>query len=223
LSWSRHDLRVVEDACQAHGARYKGRRAGSLGDAAAFSFYPSKNLGAYGDGGMVVTNDTAVAEQVRIMRNVGQSAKYQHQIKGFNHRLDSIQAAVLCVKLPYLDEGNTWRRDAASRYNKRLDNTAVTLPTAADGVEHVYHLYIIQVDNRDQLQAHLAEAGIATGIHYPIPIHLQPAYAELGHKPGDFPETEKLTQRILSLPMYPGITSEAIDYTANTINDFIIR
>jgi dTDP-4-amino-4,6-dideoxygalactose transaminase len=219
----KHDLRVVEDACQAHGARYKGRRAGSLGDAAAFSFYPSKNLGAYGDGGMVVTNDTAVAKQVRIMRNVGQSAKYQHQIKGFNHRLDSIQAAVLCVKLPYLDEGNTWRRDAASRYNKRLDNTAVTLPTAADGVEHVYHLYIIQVDNRDQLQAHLAEAGIATGIHYPIPIHLQPAYAELGHKPGDFPETEKLTQRILSLPMYPGITSEAIDYTANTINDFIIR
>lgn len=217
----KHGLRVIEDACQAHGARYKGRRTGGLGDAAAFSFYPSKNLGAYGDGGMVVTNDTVVAEKVRILRNVGQSAKYQHPVKGFNHRLDSIQAAVLCVKLPHLDAGNKWRRETAVRYNTLLANTAVTTPTAADWAEHVYHLYIIQVENREQLQAHLAEAGIATGIHYPIPIHLQPAYAELGHKPGDFPITEQLAQRILSLPMYPGIPPEAVEYTAAAINNFV--
>jgi len=219
----KHGLRVIEDACQAHGARYKGRRAGSLGDAAAFSFYPSKNLGAYGDGGMVVTNDTAVAEQVRILRNVGQSAKYQHQFKGFNHRLDSIQAAVLCVKLPYLDAGNAWRQEMAVRYSELLANTAVITPTAAEWVEHVYHLYIIQVDNREQLQAHLAEADIATGIHYPIPIHLQPAYADLGHKPGDFPVTEQLAKRILSLPMYPGIMPEAIGYIAQAISNFFTR
>ncbi len=217
----KHGLRVIEDACQAHGARYKGRRSGGLGDAAAFSFYPSKNLGAYGDGGMVVTNDPTVAERVRVFRNVGQSAKYQHAVKGFNHRLDSIQAAVLCVKLPHLDAGNKWRRETAVRYNTLLANTAVTTPTAADWVEHVYHLYIIQVENREQLQAHLAEAGIATGIHYPIPIHLQPAYAELGHKPGDFPITEQLAQRILSLPMYPGIPPEAVEYTAAVINNFV--
>ena len=219
----KYGLRVVEDACQAHGARYKGRRAGSLGDAAAFSFYPSKNLGAYGDGGMVVTSDTAVAEQVRILRNVGQSAKYQHQVKGFNHRLDSIQAAVLCVKLPYLDAGNAWRQKTAVHYNKFLANTAVTTPTTADWAEHVYHLYVIQTDHREQLQAHLANAGIATGIHYPIPIHLQPAYADLGHKPGDFPVTEQLAQRILSLPMYPGITEEAVEHTAHTVKNFVAK
>jgi len=219
----KHGLRVIEDACQAHGARYKGRRTGSLGDAAAFSFYPSKNLGAYGDGGMVVTNDSAVAEQVRILRNVGQSAKYQHPVKGFNHRLDSIQAAVLCAKLPHLDARNAWRRETAVRYNKLLANTAVTIPTASAWAEHVYHLYIIQVDNRDKLQEHLAEAGIATGIHYPIPIHLQPAYAELGHKPGDFPVTEQLAQRILSLPMYPGIIPEAVEYTSAAINNFVAQ
>jgi len=216
----KHGLRVVEDACQAHGARYKGRRTGSLGDAAAFSFYPSKNLGAYGDGGMVVTDDAAVADQVRLLRNVGQSAKYQHQVKGFNHRLDSIQAAVLCVKLPHLDAGNRWRRETAVRYNRLLANSSVMTPAAADWAEHVYHLYVIQADNRDQLQAHLAKAGIATGIHYPIPIHLQPAYADLAHEPGSFPVTERSAQRILSLPMYPGITPEAVEYTVNTINNF---
>jgi dTDP-4-amino-4,6-dideoxygalactose transaminase len=219
----KHGLRVIEDACQAHGARYKGRRTGGLGDAAAFSFYPSKNLGAYGDGGMVVTNDTAVANQVRVFRNVGQAARYQHTVKGFNHRLDSIQAAVLCVKLPYLDEGNKRRRETAVHYNSLLANTPITTPTAADWAEHVYHLYIIQVDNREQLQAHLADAGIATGIHYPIPIHLQPAYADLGHKPGDFPVTEQLAKRILSLPMYPGITPDAVEYTANTIKNYVTQ
>lgn len=219
----KHGLRVIEDACQAHGGRYKGRRAGSLGDAAAFSFYPSKNLGAYGDGGMVVTNDATVADQVRMMRNVGQKARYQHQVKGFNHRLDSIQAAVLCVKLPHLDAGNQWRRDTAVRYNTLLANTAVTTPAADPQTEHVYHLYVIQVDNRDQLQAHLANAGIATGIHYPIPIHCQPAYADLGHKPGDFPVTETLAKRILSLPMYPGMPPDAVEYTVTAVNNFVAQ
>lgn len=216
----KHGLRVIEDACQAHGARYKGRRTGSLGDAAAFSFYPSKNLGAYGDGGMIVTSDAAVAEQCRLLRNVGQAVRYQHEIKGFNHRLDSLQAAVLCVKLPYLDAGNGWRRETAVRYNNLLANTLTTTPAAADWAEHVYHLYIIQVDNRNQLQTHLTQAGIATGIHYPIPIHRQPAYADLGYRPGDFPVTEQLAQRILSLPMYPGITAEAVEHTSHMINHF---
>lgn len=217
----KHGLRVIEDACQAHGARYKGRRTGGLGDAAAFSFYPSKNLGAYGDGGMVVTNDRALAEQIRILRNVGQKVRYQHQVKGFNHRLDSIQAAVLCVKLPHLDAGNEWRRQTAVHYNTRLANTPITTPATPDWAEPVYHLYIIQANNRDKLQAALNEAGIATGIHYPVPIHLQPAYAELGHQPGDFPVTERLAQRILSLPMYPGITPEAVEYTAHTITQVV--
>lgn len=217
----KHGLRVIEDACQAHGARYKGRRTGSLGDAAAFSFYPSKNLGAYGDGGMIVTSDAAVAEQCRLLRNVGQAVRYQHEIKGFNHRLDSLQAAVLCVKLPYLDAGNGWRRETAVRYNNLLTNATLTTPTSADWAEHVYHLYIIQVDNRDELQAHLSQAGIATGIHYPIPIHRQPAYAELGYQPGDFPVTERLAQQILSLPMYPGITTEAVEQTSSMINNFV--
>jgi dTDP-4-amino-4,6-dideoxygalactose transaminase len=217
----KHNLRVIEDACQAHGARYKGRRAGSLGDAAAFSFYPSKNLGAYGDGGIVVTNDVEVAERIRMMRNVGQAVRYHHEVKGFNHRLDSIQAAVLCVKLPHLDKGNKWRRDTAVCYNTLLANAPVTTPTTAHWAEHVYHLYIIQVEHREKLQAHLADAGIATGIHYPIPIHLQPAYAEMGHEPGDFPVTERLAQRILSLPMYPGIRPEAVEYTATTIKNFM--
>lgn len=219
----KHNLWVIEDACQAHGARYKGRRAGSLGHAAAFSFYPSKNLGAYGDGGIVVTADPVVAEQVRLLRNVGQSAKYRHQVKGFNNRLDTIQAAVLCVKLPHLDKGNEWRRETAVRYNQLLANSSIVTPTTAHWAEHVYHLYLIQADNRDELQAHLSQAGIATGIHYPIPIHLQPAYADLAYKPGDFPVTEMLAQRILSLPMYPGLTREAVEYTANAICSYVAQ
>ena len=217
----RNGLQIIEDACQAHGARYKGQRTGGLGDAAAFSFYPSKNLGAYGDGGMVVTNDATLADQIRLLRNVGQSIKYHHQVKGFNHRLDTIQAAVLCVKLPYLDAGNAWRRQAAAHYDRLLTDTPVPTPKAAASVEHVYHLYVIQVDDRDSLQAHLTESRIATGIHYPIPIHLQPAYKELGYKLGDFPVTEQLARRILSLPMYPGIEHEAIVHTVNSIKAFL--
>jgi dTDP-4-amino-4,6-dideoxygalactose transaminase len=216
----KHNLYVIEDACQAHGARYKGRRTGGLGDAAAYSFYPSKNLGAYGDGGMVVTNDAHVAEQVRLLRNLGQSVKYYHQVKGFNHRLDTIQAAILCAKLPHLDEGNASRRETADHFNQLLAGTLVVTPATPAWAEPVYHLYVVQVDDRDGLQAHLAEAGVATGIHYPIPIHLQPAYTELGYKKGDFPVTEQAAARILSLPMYPGMSYEAIVYTVDAIKSF---
>jgi dTDP-4-amino-4,6-dideoxygalactose transaminase len=216
----RHGLLVIEDACQAHGARYKGRRAGSLGDAAAFSFYPSKNLGAYGDGGMVVTNDSAVAEQVRLLRNVGQTKKYHHEIKGYNHRLDTMQAAILCAKLPHLDDWNEARRKTAVLYERLLSNLPLTTPATAAWAKPVYHVYVIQTDKRDALQAHLQQAGIATGIHYPIPIHLQPAYADLGHRPGEFPLTEACAERILSLPMYPDITAESIQHTASAIQAF---
>lgn len=219
----KHGLRVIEDACQAHGARYKGRRTGSLGDAAAFSFYPSKNLGAYGDGGMVVTNDAHVADQVRLLRNLGQPVRYQHQIKGYNHRLDTIQAAILCAKLPHLDEANAARRRAAAAYNQLLADLPVRTPPEAAWAEHVYHLYVIQVTDRDALGAYLNEAGIATGIHYPIPIHLQPAYAELKHKPGDFPVTEHCAGQILSLPMYPDIHQEAVEHTVNSIKAFFAK
>lgn len=218
-----HDLKVIEDACQAHGARYKGRRTGSLGDAAAFSFYPSKNLGAYGDGGMIVTSDTHVADQARLLRNLGQPAKYQHHIKGYNHRLDTMQAAILCVKLPHLDEGNAARRAAAVVYNRLLADLPVGRPHEAAWAEHVYHLYVIQVTDRNALLAHLNEAGVATGIHYPIPIHLQPAYAELKHKPGDFPVTEQCAGQILSLPMYPDISQEAVVHTVNSIRAFFAK
>lgn len=215
-----HGLQVVEDACQAHGARYKGRRTGGLGDAAAFSFYPSKNLGAYGDGGMVVTNDAAIAERVRLLRNLGQSVKYHHTIKGFNHRLDTLQAAVLCAKLPHLDRANASRRRAAEQYDRELADLPVVTPVKKSWAEHVYHLYVIQAEERDALQEHLGAAGVATGIHYPIPIHVQPAYDELGYRQGDFPETERYAKRILSLPMFPGITPEAVRHTVNSITEF---
>ena len=216
----KHGLKVIEDACQAHGARYKGKRTGGLGDAAAYSFYPSKNLGAYGDGGMIVTNDAVLADKVKLLRNLGQTVKYHHEIKGYNHRLDTIQAAVLCAKLPHLDKGNASRRDTAEQFTIMLADLPVGTPKTADWAEHVYHLYIIQVDDREALQAHLSKAGVATGIHYPIPIHLQQAYSELGYKEGDFPVTEKMAKRILSLPMFPGMSQEAITYTVDAVKAF---
>lgn len=217
----RHELVVIEDACQAHGAFYKDRRAGSLGNAAAFSFYPSKNLGAYGDGGIVVTSDPTIADKVRLLRNIGQQIKYQHTVKGFNHRLDTMQAAILRVKLAHLDRENRWRRQAAALYNTLLADLPVQTPTEPDDVEQVYHLYIVRTARREALQAHLAEAGVATGIHYPIPIHLQPAYADLGYQPGDFPVTEAYASEILSLPMYPGLTDAMVAYVANQIEVFV--
>jgi dTDP-4-amino-4,6-dideoxygalactose transaminase len=216
----RRQLVVIEDACQAHGSRYKGRPVGSLGDAAAFSFYPSKNLGACGDGGIVTTNNQDTAKSLRMLRNYGQERKYHHLIRGYNRRLDNLQAALLRVKLRHLDAWNQARRDHADLYRLLL-STAVLTPAVADYAEPVWHLYVIQVNDRDQLQAHLSERGIATGIHYPIPIHLQPAYTDLGYLRGDFPIAEQTADSILSLPMYPELRQTAIEEVAGAITEFV--
>lgn len=215
------NLFVVEDACQAHGSRYKGKRAGNLGDAAAFSFYPSKNLGAFGDAGMVVTNNPVIADRVRIMRDVGQQEKNIHPIKGFNHRLDNLQAAVLLTKLPHLSEWNDQRRKVASYYDHYLSDLPITVPYAAPWAEPVYHLYVIKVANRDELRSHLSASGVPTGIHYPTPIHLQPAFVELDYSQGSFPVTESFTNQILSLPIYPELDENSIAYIAGKIKDYL--
>ena len=216
----KHGLKVIEDAAQGHGGYYKGRRVGSLGDAAGFSFYPGKNLGAYGDGGAVVTNDPDLADRLRLLRNLGQRVKYQHEIKGFNRRLDTIQAAVLRVKLPYLDRWNSERRRAAAGITAGLYGLPVSTPVSPAYIEPVYHLYVIQTEARSALQQHLTTAGIATGLHYPKPIHLQPAYAELNYQPGDFPVAEALAENILSLPIFPELTNEAVAYITEQIRKF---
>jgi dTDP-4-amino-4,6-dideoxygalactose transaminase len=217
----RRGLIVIEDACQAHGAEYKGRRVGSLGQAAAFSFYPAKNLGAYGDGGMVVTNNPEIAGALRMLRDYGQRAKYQHAILGYNRRLDTIQAAVLRVKLKYLDAWNAARREHARRYSELLAQLpGIAVPGVPDHATPVHHLYVIRVDQRDSLRAALQEKGISTGIHYPIPIHLQDAYRDLGYPSGSFPITERYAGQILSLPMYAELTPAAIESVAKFIREF---
>jgi dTDP-4-amino-4,6-dideoxygalactose transaminase len=216
----RHGLRVVEDACQAHGAEYKGRRAGSLGDAAGFSFYYSKNLGAYGEGGFITTNDPELADKMRKIRDHGSGARYHHDLIGFNGRLDEIQAVVLRAKLPHLDSWNDQRREHARLYTRLLSGTPVTTPMERAGNCHVYHLYVIQASRRDELQARLKSQGIFAGIHYPIPIHLQKAMDFLGYRPGDLPVTEQVVSQILSLPMYAEIEDEEIKYIAESIKTF---
>jgi dTDP-4-amino-4,6-dideoxygalactose transaminase len=218
----RHGLVVIEDACQAHGARYKGKRTGSLGHAAAFSFYPGKNLGAYGDGGAVVTSDHAVAKRLEMLRNYGQKEKYQHMFRGYNRRLDTLQAAVLRIKLKYLEEWNEARRQHAKTYCRLLAQTGIVVPHASASSESVWHLYVIRIDQRDALKEHLTTRGIGVGIHYPIPIHLQPAYRDLGYRPGDFPVTEDYARRILSLPIYAELTPEIIGRVAETLSEFAI-
>ena len=212
----RHNLAVIEDAAQAHGARYHGRRAGSFGHAAAFSFYPSKNLGALGDGGMITTDDDRAASQLRLLGNYGQRVKYCHTVAGTNSRLDTVQAAVLRVKLPHLDGWNAARRRHADAYAARLSRDVRT-PAVRDGVEHVYHLYPIETGRRDLVQQRLRERQIETGIHYPVPAHLQEACASLGYKAGDFPATEAAAARLLSLPMYAELTGPQIDYVAEAL------
>jgi dTDP-4-amino-4,6-dideoxygalactose transaminase len=218
---SKYGLRVIEDACQAHGARYKGRPVGSLGDAAAFSFYPSKNLGACGDGGMVVTNDEKLADSVRVLRNYGQRAKYHHVVPGFNRRLDTLQAGLLRVKLRHLDAWNTARRQHAAMYSRLLAGSAVETPAEADYARAVWHQYVIRCAHRASLMGSLKRRGIATSIHYPTPVHLQPAYRELGHSRGDFPVTEHLAGEILSLPMYAELTPELIGRVATTVVELV--
>jgi len=216
----RYKLYLIEDACQAHGATYKNKKVGSFGDLAAFSFYPSKNLGAMGDGGILVTNKKMVADKVKMMRNYGQKEKYNHLFLAWNRRLDNLQAAVLRIKLTDLEKQNCQRRKAADLYSKYLRGTRVVLPVETKNNSHVYHLYVIQAEKRNNLQKFLSQKEIEVGIHYPIPIHLQKAFAYLGYKKGDFPVTERLSRRILSLPIFPGITEREIKYACNSIKDF---
>jgi dTDP-4-amino-4,6-dideoxygalactose transaminase len=217
---TRHNLVVIEDAAQAHGARYKGKRAGRFGHAAAFSFYPSKNLGAHGDAGMIVTDDDAVAAKIRLLGNYGQRAKYYHSIAGTNSRLDTVQAAVLRVKLPHLDGWNAARRRHAAAFTSQLSGLVHT-PVASPDVEHIYHLYVIETGRRDELQQALRTRDIHTGIHYPVPVHLQEACADLGYRAGEFPATEAAAARILSLPMYPELTEGQIDYVTSAVTEIL--
>ena len=214
-----HGLAVVEDACQAHGARYKGKRAGSLGDLGCFSFYPSKNLGAYGDGGIIVTNSDEYASRIVMVRNHGQSEKYHHLVKGLNSRLDTLQAAVLEVKLRYLDEWNASRRRAAGMYRQCLEQAGLAAPAEDSHVEHVYHLFVITVDRRDELQRYLAQHGIETGIHYPIPIHQQAVYKALG-RDGRYPTVDRLAGQILSLPMFAELTEDQVKHVVSSLVEF---
>jgi dTDP-4-amino-4,6-dideoxygalactose transaminase len=216
----RYSLRVVEDACQAHGAEYKGRKAGSLGDAAAFSFYFSKNLGAYGEAGLITTNNPELARKIRKIRDHGSGERYHHDLIGLNGRLDEIQAVVLRVKLPHLSSWNEQRRGHASLYSNLLSGSFVTTPTARAENCHVFHLYVIRSPRRDELQAFLKERGVFTGIHYPVPIHLQKAMASLGYRPGDLPVTEQAASQILSLPLYAELAEEEIEYVVQAIRDF---
>lgn len=221
---NRHNLYVIEDCAQAHGATYKGRKVGNFGHVACFSFYPGINLGAYGDGGAVLTNDEAIAERVRILRNHGQKVKYEHLVVGYCHRLDNLQAAILNVKLPYIDEWNARRRHHADLYNQFLKNVpGIVTPYVLPYAESVYHLYVIRVteERRDALQKYLTQRGIQTGLHYPIPVHLQPAYQVLAHRPGDFPISEQLAREGLSLPMYPELKDEQIEYVTENIKKFM--
>ena len=216
-----HGLRIVEDAAQAHGAYWQSRRVGSIGDVGCFSFYPGKNLGAYGDAGAIVTDDEAVYERVKLLRDFGQKKKYEHLVKGDNCRLDSIQAAVLNVKLRYIDEWNERRLANAKRYDALLAATGFPVPARLTDKGHVYHLYVTEVPDRAEVQARLAARGVASGIHYPIPIHLQPAYRELGRARGSYPKTEAAAERILSLPMYPELSDEQITYVVDSLAEAV--
>jgi dTDP-4-amino-4,6-dideoxygalactose transaminase len=218
-----HGLQVLEDAAQAHGATYKGKRAGSMGHAATFSFYPGKNLGAYGDAGAVVTGDEGIAEYARMYANHGRFSKYEHEFEGVNSRMDGLQAAVLGTKLPHLDEWNEERRRAATWYDELLAPLSqhVVTPYVAPGSEAVFHLYVVQVPERDALLARMKDAGISGGIHYPIPLHEQPAYRHLNLAPEDFPVTHQVAANIVSLPMFPEITQEQCEAVARVVAEHI--
>lgn len=210
----RHGLVVIEDACQAHGAEIHGRRAGGIGDMGCFSFYPGKNLGAYGEGGMVVTNHPHYARKIRMLRDWGAEKKYEHVLKGYNYRLEGMQGAILRVKLRYLEQWTEARRAAAARYDRHFAGTGVRTPVQAADVRHVFHLYVIRVEDRAAAQAGLAAAGVQSGIHYPYPVHLLPAFADLGYAAGQFPQSERAAREVLSLPMYPELTADQVDVVA---------
>ncbi|MBP1617289.1 MAG: Glutamine--scyllo-inositol transaminase [Bacteroidetes bacterium] len=214
----KHKLKVVDDAAQAHGAALGGRKVGSLADATAFSFYPSKNLGALGDAGAVTTSDKALADKVRSIANYGSTIRYYNEDKGINSRLDEIQAAVLRVKMKYFEADNVWRQKAARQYGEAIHNEKIVLPKVENPESHVFHLFVIRCGNRDELGRYLADKGIQTQVHYPVPPHLQPAYSEWGHL--SLPITEKIHREVLSLPISPVITKEEVEYVAGWVNEF---
>jgi dTDP-4-amino-4,6-dideoxygalactose transaminase len=216
---NRHGLKVIEDAAQAHRSEYKGRRVGSIGDIGCFSFYPGKNLGAYGEGGMAVTNNPEYAQKMRMLRDWGQDGRYNHVMKGYNYRMDGIQGAILRVKLRYLDQWTDARRTHAAQYDALLADSGLKTPVAMPYGHHVYHVYVLRVPQREALQQKLNEQGIQTGIHYPIPAHLQKAFADLGHHKGDFPESELVAAEVLSLPMYPELSEAQINVIATAVGE----
>lgn len=218
----RRNLFVVEDAAQAQGSMYKGRPAGSMGQAGSFSFYPGKNLGAWGEAGGITTDDPALCEKMKMYREHGQKRKYYHDVVGWNGRMDGIQAAVLRVKLKYLDRANDGRRRAAQRYDQKLAGIrGLTLPVQAEYAHHIYHIYAVRVANRDDVMKQLGDRGIGTGIHYPVPVHLQAAYASLGHKRGDFPVSEECADTFVSLPMFPELTDAQIDTVVQALREVL--
>ncbi len=216
----KYNLKVVEDAAQAHGAIYKGRRIGSIGDIACFSFYPGKNLGAYGDGGAITTNSYELSEKVRLLSQHGSKNKYKHIVPGYNSRLDGLQAAILRIKLKYIEEWTEMRRRNARYYNKLLSDSNYIIPIEEDDTRHVYHLYVVRVNDRNSFIKFLNEKGIQTGIHYPTPVHLTEAYSYLNIAQGTFPISEKTSSEIVSLPMFPELTNEQIEYIVESINEY---
>jgi len=217
----KHDLLVIEDACQAMGAEYMGKKAGSLGHVACFSFFPTKNLGTYGDGGIIVTSDAQIEQKARMLRAHGSTKKYYHEMIGYNSRLDELHAAILNVKLKYLDQWNEKRRRNAAIYDKLLKECGVVTPYVAPYAKHIYHQYVIQVERRDELAATLKAKGIASAVYYPLPLHLQKAYKDLGYREGDMPYAEAVCKKVLALPMYPELEPEQIEYVVETIKDFV--
>jgi dTDP-4-amino-4,6-dideoxygalactose transaminase len=213
----RRSLAVIEDAAQAHGSEYRGRRCGSMGEIAGFSFYPGKNLGAYGEGGAIVTSRADLAKTCRTLRNWGEEKRYEHRLKGFNYRMDGIQGAILRVKLRHLERWTDQRQQVASWYAEMLDPEVVRIPQARPGCRHVYHVYAVRSRDRDRLRDVLTAQQIQTGIHYPIPIHLQPAHADLGYHAGDFPVAEQVAREVLSLPMFPEMTREQVAIVAAAV------
>ncbi len=218
-----HQLYVIEDASQAHGATYHGQRVGSIGDIGCFSLYYSKNLGAYGEAGICTTNDAALCEKLRMLRDHGSRQRYQHEVMGTNARLDEMQAAILRIKLRYLDEWNAARQANAARYSEQLQRVVAAVPIARPWATHVYYVYVVQVQQRDELRRRLEKEGIATAIHYPVPIHLQPACMEYGYAPGSLPVTEAVTEHIVSLPMYAELTSEQIAMVVRAIKSVEVK
>ena len=214
----RHGIRVIEDACQSHGSDYRGRRCGSIGDLACFSFYPGKNLGAYGEGGAVTTSDAEMAKKIRLLRSWGEAVRYEHTYRGFNYRMEGLQGAILGVKLHHLEAWTEARRQRAATYRRLLEGTEARTPHERPGDRHVYHVFAVRLPQRDAWRAKLAEAGIQTGVHYPIPIHLQPAYTDLGYSRGDFPVAEAVAREVLSLPIYPELSEAQMETIASAIH-----